>query len=157
MLLYVIVMRKPWEEGQGWFDCRWLWLSISLNNILLFFYVNVKYKMNLGKNVWLFVVVEDARILSLPLIETCSCNLRRTEEIKTCPLTSSETLSAACAVTKMTQSIHKAYESVQWQYSLHFLWVYMQFPNDTLDPIILAVLTFNTNQCSQLTVIYITC
>lgn len=101
--------------------------------------------------------MQDALILLLPLIETCSCNLRRTETIKTCPLTSSEAPSAGLAVTRMTQSIHKAYDSVQRQYSSHALWVYMQFPNDTLDPIILAVFTFNTNHCSQLTVIYICC
>ena len=101
--------------------------------------------------------MQDALILLLPLIETCSWNLRRTEKIKTCPLPSSEAVSVGFSVTRMTQVIHKAYDSIQWQYSSHAFWVYMQFPNDTVDPIILAVFTFNTNHCSQLIVIYICC
>lgn len=99
----------------------------------------------------------DALIFLLPLIETCSHHLRRMEKIKTCPLTSSEALSAECAVMGMTQPVHKAYDSVQWQYSSHSPWVHVQPPSDTLDPIILAALTFNTNHCSQLTAIYISC
>lgn len=135
---------------------RRLWLSV-FEQLPFFLCDGMKHDTVKWDRKSLLLALGDALILPLSLIETCCHGLRRATEIKTCPPPSSETSSAGYAVTGMTQSIHKAYDSVQWQYASHSLWVYTQFPSDTLDPIILAVFGFSTDHCSQLTVTYISC
>lgn len=153
MLLYVIVTGRLGEEWCGRCYSRWLHFWY-LRLILQFSFLIVWNKM------WNKAEASDCSYSArcfhslTALIEACSCNLRRTGEIKTCPPPSSEALSAGCAVSRMTHSAHKAYDSIQWQYSLHSVWEYVWFPNDTLGPIMLAVFTFSTSRSSQLTMIH---
>lgn len=120
------------------------WLPTPPGTLSCFFQDAVKHNRGKGGR--------EAHVLLLPLIETCSCSLRRAGEIKTCPLPSSEAFCAGGAVTRMTPPIHKACDSVQRRCSSPPLRASVRRPAGALEPIVRAVRVSHRNRRSRPTV-----